>query len=163
MDPEVVAALIAGAAVIIAATINTFSRAPFALGSLQRIPPERKDALRGSWIGVFRQEAPKEVFGDGLDVEVTFSFEPRWKTIRGRAEYKSPIRNEYDRVVVKGAFYNDRFLRLEYENELKHVVHFGLFLLELSGGARRLEGRFLGIGRDTQVPVRGTVTLRKQQ
>lgn len=123
------------------------------------IAGERKQALRGEWIGTAAQrDAP-------YTHNVTATINASTHIVTG--ESKLTITNVMPhqllgRLTFRGGFAHDRFLKLEYQFEDKPgLVQFGALILELSPDAQHLDGRFIGYGATSQHLVWGEVHLQK--
>lgn len=125
---------------------------------LMKLSPNRRKALEGTWSATVSQELratnTPEIWSARIQVNVSR------KTVSGRFTFDHPKRGTTT-LLMKGGFYNERFLKMEYYNESPHIVQFGIFILELSSDALSLRGRFLGFGADSEMLVAGIITADK--
>jgi|SRR5262245_3883744 len=122
---------------------------------LETITSSRRKAIEGNWKITCIQEIKGEGVPDGFTG--TLSFEAGQKIVKGKIAYEHYKRGPAV-LNLKGGFYNDRFLKLEYENEIYRVIQFGVIILELSANGSTLRGRLLGFGADSEMLVTGKIT-----
>jgi len=70
-------------------------------------------------------------------------------------------KGEEIQINLKGGFYDNRFLKLDYADNDPCIIQFGIMLFELNAEANLLAGRYLGYGRQSQKINSGEIVLQK--
>jgi hypothetical protein len=122
---------------------------------LQTITSSCRKAIEGNW----KLTCIHEIKGEGIPDGFTgvLSFEAGQKIVKGKIAYENYKRGPTV-LKLKGGFYNDRFLKLEYENEVYRIIQFGVIILELSANGSTLRGRLLGYGPESEMLVTAKIT-----
>ncbi len=76
-------------------------------------------------------------------------------------EGRSYQNNAVHKFSFTGAFKNERFLKLEYQNKDSNVVNFGTIILELSSTGKSLNGRYVGHGHINERILDGEILVDK--
>jgi len=113
------------------------------------IADARKKALSKSWKGSFTQ--------GGKSYSINLHLKAKRKRIIGSGEYTDG--SVQVKIAVQGGFYRDDHLHLGYRNTDKSIFQHGLFILHVPNDPKKLTGKFVGIGRDTNQIVGGDLTL----
>ncbi len=155
MDGVVLASIIGAAAAVSAPLVTLGIQALVRRRHRCPISKERKEALRGPWVGTVSYAPPSTLESHDLTLSVT----PHSRTITGLATYR--VNDVFTSLDTKGWFINDDLLRVEYENRSPAIRHFGVLLMRLNANADRLDGKFVSYGRVTEQIGTGTITLAK--
>ena len=159
LDPTVVAAIIGGAAAIIAPLLAVIVTKVINEGKFNGISEERRKTLAGTWRGEMKQLRP-----DGAlvaEVSITLAATRHIVSGSGQIQYSSNGQNKFVAFEMKGGFQHDRFLELTYKNSRESARQFGSIMLELDYEGQSFTGKFVGFGAETKRIVAGEVELKK--
>jgi hypothetical protein len=118
-----------------------------------------KQALVGKWAGNVEQKHNEMLISYYVELDFKISL---WGSVIGIVNIP---KNEYFdsfNVSVKGGFFTDRILKLEYENEETPALQFGGMVLQLSGTGKSLEGCLVGYGSISEKIITGKVVFHKK-
>jgi hypothetical protein len=122
-------------------------------------PGGKRKELKGKWDGngvdVYVRDAtkPKMAFTVSMKLKV------RWTDIKGSAILASADGSVKEQLKLRGAFYGDRFLRLNYTNQKKDQL--GVIFLEFGSDNDKLDGTYTGFSPMRSTIVGGTVNLTR--
>lgn len=155
---DITKAIIAGIATILAAVITLLLKEYFDRRKerYEKVDSRIRDVVYGKWKGYFEQTlegSPQTIL---LEMELKVSSSGN---ITGKAKF--PFKSETYEVNIKGGFYSQRFLKMDYENSDKAILQFGAFIFRLSDSAKKLTGYFVGHGHLTGNIIGGNATLEK--
>jgi hypothetical protein len=155
---DITKAIIAGIATILSAIIALLLKEYFDKKKepYKKIDEQIKDAVHGRWKGSFQQvlNDTHQTFDLELDIRVSNT-----GSLTGKAKY--PYKNEIIDINIKGGFYSERFLKMDYENSNKAIMQFGSFVFKLSDDAKILTGYFVGYGHISGKVIGGNAVLNK--
>lgn len=157
---DIAKAIIAGIAVVLSALLTLLLKEYFdrkrASDKYENLEKSISEAVNGKWKGYFEQ-----TFGENnvsielmLDLKVSLS-----GSITGKA--KVPYQGEIYDIDVKGGFYSQRFLKMDYENSNKAILQFGAFVFKLSDDSQKLIGYFVGYGHKSGKIIGGNAKVEK--
>ena len=155
MDNTLIAAIIGGICTILSPLIVLLIQNKNSTKHYIAIDKERKNTANGSWTGKVRYEQGSELENHDIYFEITTNR----KILKGYCTYTS--KNGTTKLIIKGGFYSDRFLKIEHINEKIQIIHFGYTLLELDASARKLTGKFITFGRIKNKIISGFIGLEK--
>ena len=123
---------------------------------------DRAHLFAGTWMGTYHQaEGPEGVPVDG-SVQLVFEKPDRILTGIGTLAFKRSDGTVFNlNIKFHGGFLHNRFLKLEYENVDTGAVQFGTFVAELSPDGRRISGKYVGYGAQSERIVTGTATISR--
>lgn len=156
---DITKAIIAGIATITSAIITVLLKEYLGRRkeNYRKQSDERRKKISGRWNGKYQQ-----VF-EGNEVTIQINIELK---VLSRGAINGIGNVSYGRysfqVNIKGGFYLDDFLKLEYENSDKGIIQFGSFVLKLSSNAKEIKGHFVGYGHITEAIISGPVSLSKE-
>lgn len=158
-NSAVIAAWIAGGFAIVAPIIVYFAKRSADTLFYERIPNDRRTAIKGRWSGTMRQNFR----GQPVTYPGDLKLEVHRRTLRGQLHVVLRTAGETFEPTfnLTGGFLHDRFARLEYASEAKGSVHFGSMILELSPTGTELKGNFVAFGAYSQEIVSGVIQLTK--
>ncbi len=119
-------------------------------------------AVLGKWAGNANQEFT--TMGFPINAEVFVEFSSQDSRITGNGVYLFNLpggRSVEENYLFMGGFFNDRYLRLEYESHDPFRLQFGSVMLELAPNGNELIGRFQGFGVESRTIISGTVLLKR--
>ena len=155
---DIVNTIIAGVATILSALITLFLKEYFdrKKEGYEQVDGRIKDVIYGKWKGTFEQTLNGNLHSIELqfDLKVTNS-----GAITGKV--KVPYGTETFDLNIKGGFYSQRFLKMDYENADRAILQFGSFVFKLSDSAKKLTGYFVGYGHLSQKIIGGDAVLEK--
>ena len=125
-------------------------------------PKDWRSIITGTWQGHYRTQ----IKGVYMEVPGIITLKTKHKQIIGKIEMLG-LKNDFIEIPphssnVFGAFIHNRYIRLQYENELEHVVQFGAAVLELNSFRNKMTGRLVGYGPTTENILYGSVDLTKK-
>lgn len=168
-QPPVIAAIIALFGVIITATvtfltpIGTFLFTKYFEGRLfDPISVQRRDAVRGLWVGTIQQNylGEQKSYPGELDLEV------KGKNLTGTLRIPPPPPCDMTQRIsftVKGGFLFERFARIEYNSTSKGSVYFGSMIVELNPEGTKFNGYWVAFGAFSKEVICGSINLDKQR
>ncbi len=115
----------------------------------------RKRALKGKWRGIVEQDNMNK-----YDIELIIKPGFKRVNITGTILNKE-VKKGADNFIFKGAFKNERFLMLGYENADGGILQFGSMLLEFLPDSEHMQGRFVGYGYKSMQIIHGTLEIEK--
>lgn len=115
----------------------------------------RKEAIEKRWSGHFAQ--PESSGGVAEKFDISFTLRVQGKNIVGSGEYADGSKKA--NIDLYGGFYRDDYLHLSYVNHDKAIFQHGLIILHWPNNPVVLTGKFVGIGKDTNVIVSGDIEL----
>ena len=122
-------------------------------------PGGKRKELKGKWSGggtdLYVADSKKAM----LTFIVAMKLEVRWTDIRGSATLASADGSVKEELKLRGAFYADRFLRLNYTNQKKDQL--GVIFRELGSDSDKLDGTYTGFSPIRSTIVAGTVNLTR--
>ena len=117
--------------------------------ALLPIADARKKAISKQWNGSFTQ--------GGQNYSLSLNLKVKRKLIVGDGQYTES--GQKVSFVVAGGFYRDDHLHLSYKNKDGAVFQHGLIVLHVPNDPKKLTGKFVGIGRDSNQIVGGDIEL----
>ena len=156
---DIAKALIAGCATIISAIITLLLKEYFDRRKeteYEKVKSQIRDAVYGNWKGHYKQTLNGNMLSINLSMDLKVS---STGVITGKA--KVPYGDETFELDIKGGFYSERFLKMDYENQNKSVLQFGAFIFKLSDNSKRLAGNFVGSGHVSGDIIGGNAILEK--
>lgn len=157
MGDQTFAAIIGGLCTLISSIVTIFIKKYIENRGLKSSSVRRQRALKGVWSGEINQTAFFEHKNKSYPIKIEIN--PHRKEVFGYASWS--IDGFENKVDIKGHYYNERFLAVEYRNVDINKVHFGFLILELSADNESLRGEFLGYGSKSERLISGKMTLRK--
>ncbi len=159
MDNTLLAALIGAFTTIIAPVVTLSFKRRLDRKANARIALQNNNII-GKWVGNTKQQLR------GIDVEFDISFlfdldKDNKLTGRCAVNLSDTQLIALETFIINGGLYNDRFLKIEYNNNDPKVMQFGYFLLEYSPLGNSLDGNFLGYGPESNAIICGQVFLKK--
>jgi hypothetical protein len=154
MDPTFLASVIGTA---LGSLLVLFLQAVYERRPLQSLTSVRRRALRGRWEGYFIQEVGKRSSPEKQPI--SFDLSPSLKRVKGEGFIQNSS-SGIARFNLKGGFYDDRLLILEYKSSSPLVRQFGSMIFEVTGKFE-LRGRFLGYGQEGEDLVAGILIAHK--
>jgi hypothetical protein len=151
-------AVIAAVGTIIGSILTIFTKDYIENRNFVFLSSARRKSLRGNWDGNLVQER-------GTSKERTLRVDLELKTGWWQLEGTGKVYMEGTNVIMvklKGAFRNDMFLKMSYENFKTEVVQFGSFVFELNRNSNKLSGMFIGYGHLTESVVFGDAVFHKE-
>ena len=112
---------------------------------------ERIKKLKGKWYGVFIQD----VKGSAMRFEGIIFFKNNGKVILGEAEYEG-IQGKTKLSVYNGIF-DGSILKIEYKNEVGHIVQYGTAITKMNARGDFCEGGFIGFSPGQEDIVTGQI------
>ena len=106
--------------------------------------------VKSGWKGTINQRR-----GDIKTFNVELVLESKFNIVYGKLTYDSRI------LKCVGGFEKDRYLSLNYKNEISSMLQHGTVALKLSGNNEKLSGDFVGVGPVSEKIVIGTIELSK--
>lgn len=110
--------------------------------NITSISSARKKAISRTWNGFLWYDANNK---KSKPVPITLYLESKGKIVSGRACYDSS--NGETELLLRGRFYSDSLLKLDFRNSYEHKLHFGVMILELNANSDRMEGANVAYGR----------------
>lgn len=158
LNIDITKAIIAGIATILASVITLLLKEYFdrRKARYEKVADKIRDAVYGKWKGSFEQTLESQPINIEMDIELKVSSSG---SITGKAKF--PFRDETWEVSIKGGFYSERFLKLDYENVNRAILQFGAFIFRLSDDAKTLKGCFIGYGHISEKIIGGNAVLKK--
>jgi hypothetical protein len=156
--PTYIVEVIRGVFLVIAAIGAVFAKEIYDTRSLTSLSSARRKAIAGTWTGT---AANLPVAGDEpltMKFDITFYFTAGWKVIKGKALFHRD--RDYE-VTLKGGFYGDRHLKIEYLHR-PPILAFGYIIFALNDEATAMNGKVVAYGAKSQKIVVGTVSIEKQ-
>lgn len=157
MDSTLLAGIIGGTCTIISPLVVEFLKRLNEKSPLLHVNKARRDSLRGRWIGLVSYEDGQKY--NLNDHRIVFEVQPGRKIFKAQGTYTTE--GGITSIKLKGGFYHDRFLKLEFENKASHIMHFGYVLFELSADSRTLQGKFTSYGRVSENIISGSTVMEK--
>lgn len=151
-------AIIAGIATILSAAFTIIISEYLDQRKYKKVKKEVREAINGKWKGIIQQ-----TLNDNLqvfDADITFKVLSSG-AITGIAKVPNPINNEMFFLDLKGGFYSEWFIKIDYESANKAILQFGTFIFRLSYDAARLEGYFNGHGHISGKIIAGPAYFEK--
>jgi len=145
--------------VSIISTIGLFYQHSQALSDFVYINPSRRKSLRGNWIGSFVQD--NKIDGNSLTGEIRLTLQVGRKKIKGVAIVNQHYFKNSVTLLLTGGYRDERFVSLSYKNQKKSVIQFGHMLLELIPNGKKLKGRVLGFGHESEQIVIAELNLQR--
>lgn len=127
--------------------------------NISSISSARKKAISRTWDGSFIHDPNTK---ENKAVPVQFSLSSQGKIVKGTARYNDSTLGETE-VMLRGGFYSDSLLKLDFRNSHEHKLHFGVMILQLNANSDQLEGSLVSYGRDpdgiftSQIDLRATI------
>jgi hypothetical protein len=120
----------------------------------------RRDAISGEWEGIYHQEANEK--REAQDIALRLSLKAGSRAIKGSLDIRDEEDFEFD---IEGAFYHERYLRLNYTTtgSSATTIDFGAMFLVLADRPDSMSGRLAGYGSQSSGLISGTVELRRVQ
>lgn len=155
---DITKAIIAAAATIISAIITVLLKDYLdrRKENYKKQSDQRRRIISGTWKGTYEQLLNEKLITIDIVMELKISSRG---TITGIA--KVAYENYSFQVVIKGGFYSDDFLKMDYENSDRSVVQFGSFVFRLASNAKNIKGCFVGFGHINERIISGQATLDK--
>ncbi|MGB4847027.1 MAG: hypothetical protein WBP41_03865 [Saprospiraceae bacterium] len=119
------------------------------------IGSKRKKALKGNWFGKFKQH--NLINGSELSGDMKLTLNSKRKLITGDIDLFQQYFNKHDFLIVKGGMRNERYLILQYRNLNDNIIQFGFMFLEFSSNCKRLSGKIVGYGPESEKIVSADV------
>lgn len=125
---------------------------------LPRITSARREAITGTWEGVFEQE--KNERREPQKIAIKLQLKAGSRSVTGVMSVKD---NAVFRFDVDGAFYHNRYLRLNYIacGETENAIDFGAVFLILGDFPNKMVGKLAGYGSISETLIAGVVALKK--
>ena len=167
MNDNILPAIIGGLFTLSAAILTwLLSRRPSEIVGDPGIQRESAIAVRGFWQGIVVQP---NYPGSPLKTDIVMELDFKRDTIMGSARIVTHFEPERHgragpveiQLRLRGGFYTDRLLKLEYKDQTPAVLQFGTMVLELSPRADELEGELVGYGSLSKRVIHGMVKLVK--
>jgi hypothetical protein len=167
MSTDIIAAIVGGAFSMLVAYITwLLGRRPPELDGYINASSDRVEAIKGRWQGTLLQP---DYPGGGIDSKVEMNFDIQRRIVIGTGR----IATEFDsarhgrsgpasvNLNIRGVFFNDQFLKIDYRNASPSVLQFGAMILVLDPTAESLDGHFIGYGSHAKAIVTGRVALKR--
>jgi hypothetical protein len=122
-------------------------------------PGGKRKELKGKWAGGGTDLYVADPQKAKLAFTVTMKLKVRWTDIRGSATLATADGSVKEELKLRGAFYGDRFLRLNYTNQKKDQL--GVIFLEFGSDNDKLDGTYTGFSPIRSTIVAGTVKLTR--
>ena len=158
MNIGITKAIIAAAASIISAIITVLLKEYLEIRkqNYKKQSDERRRIISGTWKGTFEQTLNEKL----VKLEIIMELKATSRgAITGKA--KSSYKNDSFQVAIKGGFYSDDFLKMEYENVDRSVVQFGSFVFRLASNPKIMKGYFVGYGHISEMIISGPAVFYK--
>jgi hypothetical protein len=155
MEATTANAIIAAIGAVAGATLSAFIKSYLENRNFFSNSGDRRKALTGVWSGIVDQVS-SNVTGYKIELNIIAT---KKQIIGSGKVYRS---GQIISIKLSGAFRNDEFLKLDYENSEGRIIQFGSFILELSSGSDTLDGRFVGYGHVSKSIIHGSVSLSKE-
>ncbi|MEJ2453645.1 MAG: hypothetical protein P8103_05755 [Candidatus Thiodiazotropha sp.] len=125
---------------------------------LPKIGRTRRQAISGDWEGVYHQQANEK--REAQEIVFRLSLKAGSRAIKGRLEIRDNTDYEFD---IEGAFYHERYLRLNYTaaGSSAASIDFGAMFLVLADRPDTMSGLLAGYGSLSEGLINGTVDLRR--
>lgn len=124
--------------------------------------PIRAAAIVGNWRGVISQD-PGKLYPDGCEYPVNVELHIQRRSVEGRFDIDLPYQGDTIHLVfsVTGGFHRERFVQLNYLSKDQGAVQFGSVITVLSDSGKKMLGKFVGHGAQSEEIVTGRVALEK--
>jgi hypothetical protein len=155
MNNDVLAAIIGGLATLTGVIVSPIVSKFIENKSFYPISRDRRKKMAGKWKGKVNQYE-KDVITRSIEVELDLTI--KGKEVRGTGMVNSEGLHQ---VSLKGFFRNDRFLKMDYQNDDESVVQFGCFVFGLGDDSKSLTGKFVGYGHVARKIVNGECHFEK--
>lgn len=124
-----------------------------------RTPGGRRKQIKGKWIGTGTDIHTSDG-SQPMPFECELTFYIGWRRVKAKAKLKNTASPEIeDTLEFEGAFYDNYFLRLNYQSEQK--IQLGAVIFELSKGGNTLSGTYAGFSPRRSTIVTGTLELKR--
>jgi hypothetical protein len=120
------------------------------------IEPDKRNAVDGLWEGHFTQTLNDKEISPELTLDISVA---HTGAITGTAKFT--YNAKLVRVKIKGGFYNEYFLKMNYWNPNKHITQFGAFIFEIDYFNNQIKGYFTGYGPESKMVIAGPTQLKK--
>ena len=157
MDSTIIAGILGATSTIVAIILTPIAQQYFESKIFFPISKDRRKCLEGDWQGIVRQAVSVTEFNP-INCMLNFKIKGRKVIGTGIITIKP---DEMYRVSLNGSFRNDRFLKMDYQNDDSNVLQFGSFIFHLSDDSKELDGRFVGYGFKSKSIIHGTCLFRK--
>ncbi|MGL4631019.1 MAG: hypothetical protein ACRCVT_07415 [Leadbetterella sp.] len=156
---EIQTAIITGLFTIFASILTVVLKEYFDTRKLtyEKVEKRIKEIVTGRWKGSFEQIYNNQLTKFEVSLELKVDYNGK---ISGKAQIPW-VNNSLIEVVLKGGFYSQRFLQMDYENIDKAIMQFGSYILKLSDNAEKLEGNFVGYSQHTGKIINGSANYDK--
>lgn len=125
---------------------------------LPRISDARRKSITGNWAGVYYQDANEK--RDAQEIRVSLELTAGSRLVTGMMRISDAADFQFH---VEGAFYHDRYLRLNYtaSGATEHAIDFGAIFLVLGDLPDKMSGKVAGYGSISESLISGVVDLKK--
>jgi hypothetical protein len=164
---EILAAVIGGVFSVAAACLTwLLSRRPPEIGGFADVPPQRIEGVHGTWVGTLLQpEYPGGPVKARLEMRLQVKRGTIVGTIEARVEFDPEAHGISYKIAlelkVRGGFYSDSLVKLDYRNTTPGVLQFGTLVMRVNARSSRMSGRLVGYGSYAEQVIYGTVDLEK--
>ncbi len=160
MDKGILIAII-GAIATLLTTILSICIKKYLNNKTKQRPITQNEKIRGKWVGTTRQK-----FHDrDAEFKISFIFKSENNKLKGECvvDLRETKIINLETFVIHGGLSDNRFLKIEYNNDDPNMTQFGYFLLELSPSGKNLNGCFVGYGPESKEVICGNVALEKER
>jgi len=164
---EILTAIIGGLFSLAAAYVTwRLSRRPPEVGGFADIPETRIEGARGVWRGTLSQA---EYPGGPVESRLEMTLDVKRATIVGDltviARFEAHLHGRSEDVTiqlrVRGGFYTDSLVKLDYKNTTPGILQFGTMILQLDARSSHMDGRLVGYGSYAERVIHGVLSLEK--
>ncbi len=127
--------------------------------SLPKIEASRRRAMEGHWVGEFHQQA--SLNRPATTINIHLEIQAGRRQVTGKMWVEDNSKFEFK---IQGAFYHNRYLRLNYTafGESESAIDFGSLFLILGDFPKKMHGNLAGYGSLSETLIAGTLELTKQ-
>ncbi len=158
METSQVNAVIAAVGTILGSILTIFTKDYIENRNFVFLSSAGRKSLNGVWTGEISQDVGAAT---ARKLRVDLEIQTGWWLINGTGKIYMEDSNMLF-VNLKGAFGNDKFLKMCYENRRSDVVQFGSFVFSLSDASNKLAGMIVGYGHINEKVVWGEAEFNKQ-
>ena len=170
MDNIILASIITGLGVIVAAFISPYLTNKYKVSSepFRKIASNRKNALYGRWTGIIEQKKGKKfmcnkhhailIFNDGThpiegEIHLKLTVEEGINVLNNKHEVKAKLQN---------TIFDGYIFKTDYINNDHNSIHMGTIYGKISADGNSINGEFLGYGIVSEMFVSGKISVIKE-
>jgi hypothetical protein len=160
METGVITAIIGGACAIVAAVSTAAVKhwLEQRQSIFKALPPKRRDAISGSWVGVvYQAEGP---YGPPIEFDIELHLNTDGTKVEGDGLFEWEGRSTT--LLITGGYVDDYYLKLEYKDADYSILRYGTIFFQISPDVRKITGRFLGYAAEREGLIYGKIEMSKK-